>query len=181
MGHTLCHIVVNFYGSSIFEMRMRFHLIWTGVKCHFSLLRMDICLIRAKNVTTKSVWELFEMNKRWLSLVRDIKIKKLTNGKIATLMLVIFRCWKLNVGDSFQILEVEFWSWSAHRALRLVELSESLRTSWNFDGRSLNQMFYFWFTVNLMVWFLKNHYRHLKIVIDTFFPPLVTNSNLAKF
>ena len=51
------------------------------MKCHFSLLRMDICLIRAKNVTTKSVRELFEMNKRWLSLVRDIKIKKLTYGK----------------------------------------------------------------------------------------------------
>ena len=42
---------------------------------------MDICLIRAKNVTTKSVRELFEMNKRWLSLVRDIKIKKIDQWK----------------------------------------------------------------------------------------------------
>ena len=42
---------------------------------------MDICLIRAKNVTTKSVIELFEMNKRWLSLVRDTTIKYFTNCK----------------------------------------------------------------------------------------------------
>ena len=83
------------------------------MKCHFSLLRMDICLIRAKNVTTKSVIELFEMNKRWLSLVRDTTIKYFTNCKnhssdVGESPKVISWCWSLKVAYSFQILEIEF-------------------------------------------------------------------------
>ena len=90
-------------------MRMWIHLIWTGVKCHFSLLRMDICLIRAKNVTTKTVIELFEMNKRWLSLVRDTTIKYFASCKKHSTYVggsprVISWCWSLKVGNRFQKL-----------------------------------------------------------------------------